>query len=431
MSLPTEVPPATVVVQKYGGSSLADADALRSVARRVADERGRGSAVVVVVSAMGDTTNRLLDSARLVSPDPPRRELDALLGTGERSSAALLAMALHEVGLPAVSLDGRQCGIETNPVHLNARIVAVRPQRVRRELDAGRVVVATGYQGVGPDGELTTLGRGGSDTSAVALAAALEAERCEIYTDVDGVFSADPRVVPRAELLDSMGSDEMQELAWHGAQVLKAEAVELAAGNDVTLSVRSSRGDGPGTRVLARAAGGTGIDAGAFRPRRPPVAGVVGRRDLMGVTFYSSSDGDHGAFHALLATLAPYDLVSASLQGSSGRVYLSTLEIPDAEQLRSALESGWPDRVVVRCGLGAVSMVGFGLGSRPGSLLAAKEVLEGQGMSVLDTFTGRESVSLVVDAGRVEEGVAGLHRHYVEHPSAERGAALADQGVTP
>jgi aspartate kinase len=211
--MPTAVP---IIVQKYGGSSVADVEKIRKVARRVKDTRDSGHRVVVVVSAMGDTTDELLTLAKQVSPDPPRRELDMLLTCGERISMALLSMALHELGVPAISFTGSQSGIITNDAHSQARIVEVRPYRIQDELALGKVVIVAGYQGVSYKREVTTLGRGGSDTTAVALAAALNAEACEIYSDVDGIFSADPRVVPDAKKLDQLTYDEMQELASAG-----------------------------------------------------------------------------------------------------------------------------------------------------------------------------------------------------------------------
>ena len=217
-----------VIVQKYGGSSVADVDRIKKVADRVAAAKAAGKDVVVVVSAMGDTTDELLALARQVTDSPARRELDMLLTAGERISMALLSMALNARDVPAVSFTGSQSGIITNDAHANARIVEVRPFRVQDELERGKVVIVAGYQGVSYKREVTTLGRGGSDTTAVALAAALDAEACEIYSDVDGVYSADPRVVPDAARLAELSYEEMQELAEAGAKVLNAQAVEFA-----------------------------------------------------------------------------------------------------------------------------------------------------------------------------------------------------------
>ena len=243
--------PDPIVVQKYGGSSVADVEKIGRVADRVAGTRAAGRRVCVVVSAMGDTTDELLALARKVTHDPHRRELDMLLTAGERISMALLGMALHARGVPAVSFTGSQSGIITDGAHTNARILEVRPVRILEELSRGRVVIVAGYQGVSREKEVTTLGRGGSDTTAVALAAALEAEVCEICSDVDGVFTADPRIVEGARKLSELSHDEMQELALAGAKVLNAQAVEFARDRGITIHARSTFGSGTGTRVTS------------------------------------------------------------------------------------------------------------------------------------------------------------------------------------
>ncbi|HEX8951365.1 MAG TPA: aspartate kinase, partial [Polyangia bacterium] len=244
-----------IVVQKYGGSSVADPARLGRVADRVAATVALGKRVVVVVSAMGKTTDELLALARTVTPAPPRRELDMLLSCGERISMALLAMALEQRGLSAISFTGSQSGILTNDRHSGARIIEVRPVRLEDELARDKVVIVAGFQGMSYKREITTLGRGGSDTTAVALAAALSAEYCEICSDVDGVYSADPRVVPEARRLDELAYDEMQELAEHGAKVLNAQAVEWAKKEKITIYARATAspagGDGNQTRVAA------------------------------------------------------------------------------------------------------------------------------------------------------------------------------------
>jgi aspartate kinase len=243
------------VVQKFGGSSVADPNKLGKVADRVAEAVRAGRRVVVVVSAMGKTTDELLALARSVTPEPPRRELDMLLSTGERISMALLAMALEARGLSAISFTGSQSGILTNDRHSGARIIEVRPVRIEDELERGKVVIVAGFQGMSYKREITTLGRGGSDTTAVALAAALGAD-CEIYSDVDGVYSADPRVVPEARRLPEIGYAEMQELAEHGAKVLNAQAVEWARKHGVVIHARATAGSPHETRITAVIADG-------------------------------------------------------------------------------------------------------------------------------------------------------------------------------
>src|SRR2546426_2445463 len=236
---------ASLVVQKFGGSSLADADRIRRVARRIARERAKGAELVAVVSAMGDATDELLALAEAITDEPDSRELDVLLATGEHQSATLVSMALHAIGVPAISLTGAQAGITTDGRHGRARIAGVEPRRIRTELDAGKVVIVAGFQGVsqgdGQDGETTTetttLGRGGSDTTAVALAARLGADRCQIFTDVRGIYTADPRFVPGARQLSIIGYGEMIELAHQGAQVMQTRAVELGWVNNVIIEV--------------------------------------------------------------------------------------------------------------------------------------------------------------------------------------------------
>jgi len=249
-----------IVVHKYGGSSVADVAKIKRIAAQVAARRAQGAGMVVVVSAMGDTTDELLALAKEVTPHPHRRELDMLLTAGERISMALLSMALIEAGTPAISFTGSQSGIITSADHAQARIIDVRPTRVREALAAGKVVIVAGYQGVSEFREVTTLGRGGSDTTAVAMAAALSAQVCEICSDVDGVFSADPRVVPAARKLSQLAYQEMQELAHCGASVLNAAAVEFARAKNICIQARSTFGEGTGTQILD-AEGGPVIQA--------------------------------------------------------------------------------------------------------------------------------------------------------------------------
>jgi aspartate kinase len=237
-----------IVVQKFGGSSVADENKIRQVALKVKARADLGFRVVVVVSAMGDTTDELLAQAKKISPNPPRRELDMLLTCGERISMALMSMALQQLGAEAISFTGSQSGIITDDAHAQAQIIEVRPARIEEALAQNKIVIVAGYQGVSRQKEVTTLGRGGSDTTAVALAAALGAD-CEIYSDVDGIFTADPRVVVGAQKLDSIGYDEMQELAAAGAKVLNAQAVEFAKSRGISIAARSTHGSGTGTRI--------------------------------------------------------------------------------------------------------------------------------------------------------------------------------------
>src|SRR5476649_2573414 len=270
----------SVVVQKYGGSSVAGPEKLRAVAARVMATRAAGHDVCVVVSAMGDTTDDLLASAKKISADPPRRELDMLLTAGERISMALLSMAIRDLGGDAISFTGSQSGIITNDRHVDARIIEVRPVRVQDELANGRIVVIAGYQGVSYRREVTTLVRGGSDTTAVAMAAALGAEYCEICSDVDGVYTADPRVVPAARRIGAMSYEETQELAESGAKVLNAQAVEFAKAQGIAIYARATSSPLPGADPSA-----DGTVVRSHPPRAPgAVVGVASERDVLVVT---------------------------------------------------------------------------------------------------------------------------------------------------
>ena len=238
-----------IVVQKYGGSSVADADKIRNVARRVAASFNKGNKVVVVVSAMGDTTDDLIELASKINPNPEPREMDLLLSTGEIVSSTLLAMALHAMGFGAVALSGPQAGISTDAAFSRARITGIEPRRLVKELDKGNIVIVAGFQGITPDNDIATLGRGGSDTTAVALAASLKARVCEIYTDVEGVYTADPRLVPEARKLDEIGYEEMLEMATSGARVMHHRSVELGQVFNMPILVASSMVEKPGTII--------------------------------------------------------------------------------------------------------------------------------------------------------------------------------------
>src|SRR5687767_1648707 len=266
-----------VIVQKYGGSSVADVHKLKAVASRVMRTREQGHDVVVVVSAMGDATDELLNLARQVSANPDRRELDMLLSAGERISMALLSMAIRELGGDAISFTGSQSGIITNDRHVDARIIEVRPFRIQDELARGKIVVVAGYQGVSYKKEVTTLGRGGSDTTAVAMAAALDAEFCEICSDVDGVYSADPRVVPAAQRIATLSYEETQEMAEAGAKVLNAQAVEFAKEKGIAIFARATQGPLPGPDPSS-----DGTVVRRSPPRMPgTVVGVASERDVI------------------------------------------------------------------------------------------------------------------------------------------------------
>ena len=343
-----------VVVQKYGGSSVSDLDKIRAVASRIAASRSEGAQVCVVVSAMGNTTNELLALARTVTPKPDRRELDMLISTGERISMALLAMALHELGVPARSMTGSQSGIITDEAHADARVVAVQPERVRRHLEAGEVVIIAGFQGVSREREVTTLGRGGSDTTAVVLAAALGAEHCEICSDVDGVWSADPRVVPEAARVDTMSLDEGLALARGGAKVLFEDAVRYARDAGVEIRASATFGPGAGSRLQTTAA----VRAGAVA--------VTGDDQLAVVEV----DGDG---------VAAAEAIRA--QGGRSRRRVGARLYVDLRNAHGGLELPAGARVVGRAAM--VSAVGSGLGERAEVGLEVGRALDEAGVSVL------------------------------------------------
>jgi len=328
----------SVIVQKYGGSSVADVEKIRRVAARVAKTRAQGHEVVVVVSAMGDTTDELLALAQKVSSgNPHRRELDMLLTAGERISMALLGMALHSQGVDAVSFTGSQSGIITDGAHTNARILEVRPVRILEELQRGKVVIVAGYQGVSREKEITTLGRGGSDTTAVALAAALEAEVCEICSDVDGVYTADPRIVSGAKRLAELSHEEMQELALAGAKVLNAQAVEFARDRGITIHARSTFSAGPGTRV-SRSSG----------VRELRISGVAMDAEILVV---------RGPAEKLRGVLQAHSAWPREMWDDRALVPLENVHALPAllEELRgfASLEEGLAQVAVVGCGIGA------------------------------------------------------------------------------
>jgi aspartate kinase len=398
-----------LIVQKYGGTSVATTKKIMAVAHRVVETKRRGSDVVVVVSAMGRATDQLLALSREVADDPHRRELDLLLSTGEITSMSLLAMAIRSLGEEAISLTGGQCGIVTNDVHTNARILKIHTSRLREEIARGAVVVVAGFQGVTPDGETTTLGRGGSDTTATALAAALGADACQILTDVDCVYTADPRVVPAARPVAEFHSDVMQELAWHGAQVMKAEAVEFAKSNGVSFEIASSWSGAAGSRIRADPA------RDVFVPRRPAVSGVSGRTDLLRLSL-TGPVLPTGLRSDFFQRISGYDLVFGRFDRKDGAVelLLSTLEIPNLEQLRRELDERFAGAVCMESGLGAVSLIGFGIGSRPETYFDALRALEDADFEVLASFTGRESLSFVLEASCVHEAMRTLHATFVE-----------------
>jgi aspartate kinase len=396
----------SVIVQKYGGSSVADVQKLKSVAARVMRTSAQGHDVVVVVSAMGDTTDELLRMAKQVAANPDRRELDMLLSAGERISMALLSMAIRELGGDAISFTGSQSGIITNDRHVDARIIEVRPFRVQDELSRGKVVVIAGYQGVSYKKEVTTLGRGGSDTTAVAMAAALDAEYCEICSDVDGVYSADPRVVPAATRIPALSYEETQEMAESGAKVLNAQAVEFAKEKGIAIYARATQGPLPGPDPSSD---GTVVRRNA--PRLPgTVVGVASERDIV-VLEAESAPAD------VLALLDERGVPGKQLHIVDRRtdVIISRENLHDEELLRRAMRSRLDGAARLTDGLAAVSVVGAGINATYKNVRAGAQALEDAGIVPAATSTSSFRITWLVPRGRTDEAVRTLHQAFIEH----------------
>ncbi len=389
--------PTNIVVQKYGGSSVADAEKIKQVAERIARTYRAGKKVVVVVSAMGKTTNQLIEKAKLVSASPSRRELDMLLTCGEREAMALLSMAVTEQGLEAISFTGSQAGILTNDRHSGARIVEVRPFRVEDELDRGKVVIVAGFQGVSYRREITTLGRGGSDTTAVALAAALRADYCEICSDVDGIYTADPRVVSTAELLHAISHDEMLELAAQGAKVLHDSSVEFARRSGIALWARATSKDGGGTRV-------------DFQPDRDrPVAGVTGQKSLIRVKVSGGAAVEH-ALQIIEAASIP--LTHLDLEGKELRAWFTIADVPDWPAVKAKLESLLAGQLELG-DEGAVSLVGHGIGGNPQMINKARQTAVAAGVPLNAVSVSPLRITLWCESAQVDDLTRALHQAFV------------------
>ena len=394
-----------VVVQKYGGSSVADAQKLRKVAERVIRTRSLGHQVVVVVSAMGNTTDELLAMAKQISVNPERRELDMLLSAGERISMALLSMAIRELGGDAISLTGSQSGIITNDRHVDARIIEVRPLRVQDALSQGKIVVVAGFQGVSHKKEVTTLGRGGSDTTAVAMAAALDADYCEICSDVDGVYSADPRVVPEAKRIATLSYEETQEMAEAGAKVLNAQAVEFAKEKGIVIYARSTGGPLPGPNPSSD---GTVVRE---HPSRAPgsVVGVASERDV--ILLESEAPPPE-----LLALLDHNGVAGKQLHivGTRTNLVLSRENLHDEARLRNSLGAHLHSPTRLVDGLAAVSVIGVGINATYQNVRAGVEALAKAAIQPSGAATSSFRITWMVPRDRTEDAVRTLHSRFIE-----------------
>ncbi|MEE2789342.1 MAG: aspartate kinase [Myxococcota bacterium] len=391
-----------IIVQKYGGSSVATPDKLKAVARRVVETCDEGHRVVVVVSAMGNTTNELLALAQSVSPNPQRRELDMLVTVGERISMALLSMAIHDLGRPAVSFTGSQSGIITTDNHANARIIRVTPTRIRDALHVGKIVIVAGFQGVSERREITSLGRGGSDTTAVALAAALNAEYAEICSDVDGVYSADPRTVANATRIDQMSYEEMQSLADGGAKVVHAEAVEWARRNRIDLRCTATAG--------ARARG-THIHGDEGALNHPRVVGVTRFQRLFVIEPAVSGQPPP---EALSETLVAHGALSSAFwrMPQGWLCYVPTDNVHGTDAFRAAIEA--LPGVQIREDHTAVSIVGRALSAPPGLAAQASRILSKNGIDAYAQWLGPSRLTFLVLERNADRAVAVFHKAFID-----------------
>ena len=417
-----------LIVQKYGGTSVADPDRMRNVAKHIAALRAQGTDVVAVVSAMGKATDNLVELARQVSSNPQGREMDMLLTTGERISMSLLCMALHDVGCDAMSFTGSQVGIITDTSHTKAKILEIKGDRVREALAAGKVAVVAGFQGVSTEREITTLGRGGSDTTAVALAAALNADACEIYTDVTGVFSADPRLVPQARKLKELSFDEMLEMAGAGSKVLALRSVEFARNHNVPIHVRSSFTWEEGTWVR-------GIDEERKRKMEEPIiSGVVHDVGEAKMTLLGVPDRP-GVSALLFESLAQANVnVDMIVQNTSidGTTDISfTLPIGDIATAEPILKKVGDevgatginkDENIVK-----LSLVGAGMKSSPGIAAKMFRVLADNGVNIEMISTSTISISVVVERSQLEKAVRALHTAFDLDSGEDYSAPLPDR----
>ncbi|QWC86666.1 aspartate kinase [Nocardioidaceae bacterium] len=403
-----------VVVQKYGGSSVADATSIKRVAKRIAETKREGNDVVVVVSAMGDTTDELIDLAEQVSPRPEGRELDMLLTAGERISMSLLAMAIGNLGLDARSFTGSQAGVLTDEVHGRAKIIDVTPGRISDALGAGAIAIVAGFQGVSQSTkDITTLGRGGSDTTAVALAAALDADVCEIYTDVDGVFTADPRIVPSARRREHISYEEMLEMAACGAKILHLRCVEYARRFNLPIHVRSSFSQKTGTWITDSTERDEGSDM-----EQAIIAGVAHDRSEAKVTVVGVPDKVGEAariFEALAEAGTNLDMIVQNVSAASTNLTDISFTLPanDSSAAVAALEKLQPEigfsQLLFDDQIGKISLIGAGMRSHPGISAKFFTALAGAGVNISMISTSEIRISVIVDASQVDAAVQAAH----------------------
>lgn len=411
----------SLIVQKFGGSSVADAEGIKRVARRVVDTQKAGNDVVVVVSAMGDTTDELLDlAAEVTSNVTPSRELDMLLTAGERISTAILSMAINDLGAKAQSFTGSQAGMITDGVHGSARLVEVNPERIRESIEAGNIAIVAGFQGVHrQSGDITTLGRGGSDTTAVALAAALKADVCEIYSDVDGVFTADPRIVPTAHKLDTVTSEEMLEMAANGAKILHLRSVEYARRFNLKLHVRSSFSNLEGTIVIPE-------DSAELTPthlkeiplEQPLISGVAHDRSQAKITVVGVPDVPGSAanvFGLLNEAKVNLDMIVQNVPTDRPNVtdISFTLDQAQGDAALKALKAAQAElgfqEVIYNESVGKLSLVGAGMKTNPGVSFTFFDALSTAGVNIDMISTSEIRISVITELSKLDEAVRAVH----------------------
>ncbi|MBI2846910.1 MAG: aspartate kinase [Chloroflexi bacterium] len=398
-----------LIVQKYGGSSVADAEKIKNVAKRIAAAQEKGHRVVAVVSAMGDTTDELIDLAHKLSERPDPREMDVLLSTGETVSSTLMAMALKALGHESISLSGAQAGIQTEPLHGKARILSVDPRRILQELNKGRIVIVAGFQGITKDMDITTLGRGGSDTTAVALAAALKCERCEIYTDVEGVYTADPRIVPEAKKLDEIDYEEMLEMATLGARVMHNRAVELGQIYNIPILVASSFKNAQGTLIH----GGKAMEV------LNKVRGIAHDENVAKITIIGVPDRP-GIAASIFEPLSKANVsVDTIVQNASINKITDLTFTVSRTDLARAMEVVKPVADVIGAKgvvsdnkLAKVSIVGTGMQNAPGYAARMFRSLYEQGINIELITTSEIRITCIIDEARVKDAVRVLHKAF-------------------
>ncbi len=402
-----------LIVQKFGGTSVGNPERIKNVASRVAKYRAQGDQIVVVVSAMSGVTDNLIKMAKEIMPLPSEREMDMLLATGEQTTIALAAIALHALNIPAVSLTGAQAGITTDGVHTKAKIQNITPKEVHKLLDAGNVVIVAGFQGQTPEGQITTLGRGGSDLTAIALAAALKADLCQIYTDVDGVYTSDPRIVPAARKLDEIAYDEMLELAGSGAKVMQLRSVEFAKKFGVIFEVRSSLNDNPGTIVKEETKSMEDV----------VIRGVALDKNQAKVTLVAVPDKPGVAariFKALGDGVINVDMIVQNVShgaGSPSTDISFTVDKPDLLKAKKVIdglkaEVGYRE-VIAAENIGKLSIVGVGMRSHSGVAAKMFETLAHERVNIDMISTSEIKISVVIDLAKGEQAMRAVHAAFI------------------